>query len=272
VVRKEFPSILYGTAWKKERTTELVEMAIKSGFTGVDTACQPKHYEEPLVGEALKNLYNSGFQREDIFIQTKFTPLGGQDPERVPYNPELSLEEQMEESLEVSLKNLRTEYLDSWIIHSPLNSFGETLKAWRLMEKAVESGKVHHIGVSNLYSFPFFEKLYNEAEIKPSVIQNRFYSQSGYDTEIRKFCLEKGITYQSFWSLTANPHHLNSFSVQKASIRYGVTPAQIWYRFLNQLEILPLIGTTSLQHMREDLAIFKFELEDDEVIEIEALL
>jgi diketogulonate reductase-like aldo/keto reductase len=56
----KMPSLLYGTAWKEQRTADLVEMAIGAGFLGLDTACQPKHYHEAGVGEALVRLAASG--------------------------------------------------------------------------------------------------------------------------------------------------------------------------------------------------------------------
>jgi diketogulonate reductase-like aldo/keto reductase len=47
---KAFPPIFYGTAWKKDKTADLVDLAIRSGFRAIDTACQPKHYNEAGVG------------------------------------------------------------------------------------------------------------------------------------------------------------------------------------------------------------------------------
>ena len=83
----KMPSIMYGTAWKKDLTCDLVVAAVKAGFQGVDTACQPKHYNEKGVGDALSRLLREeGIARESLFIQTKFTPLGGQDPKNVPYD------------------------------------------------------------------------------------------------------------------------------------------------------------------------------------------
>ena len=76
------PPILYGTAWKRERTCELVLAALRAGFRGIDTACQPKHYDEAAVGAALET---SGLRRADLYVQTKYTPLAGQDPDRLPY-------------------------------------------------------------------------------------------------------------------------------------------------------------------------------------------
>jgi hypothetical protein len=79
------------------RTTGYVIRAIRAGFRGIDTACQPKHYREDLVGEALVTLASEyGIQREDIFLQTKFTPIDGQDLNQpLPYDRYASLPEQV---------------------------------------------------------------------------------------------------------------------------------------------------------------------------------
>ena len=80
----KMPPIIYGTAWKKERTTGLSVQAITAGFRGIDTACQPKHYNEPGVGEALIKLNALGIRREALFIQTKFTSLSGSEHKFTP--------------------------------------------------------------------------------------------------------------------------------------------------------------------------------------------
>lgn len=90
------PRIMYGTAWKKLDTCRLVTLALNNGFKGIDTACQPKHYHEPGVGDALVN-----FNREEIFLQTKFTSISGQDANNCPYDKNLPLEEQIITSFEV---------------------------------------------------------------------------------------------------------------------------------------------------------------------------
>ena len=135
----KIPKMIYGTAWKKERTTEYVQQALSAGFRGIDTACQPKHYQEELVGKAIQI---SAIPRSEIFIQTKFTPLPGQDPNRLPYDAKAPLETQVEQSIGASLKNLGTEYLDSLVLHSPLHSLETTLVAWRKMESFVREGQI----------------------------------------------------------------------------------------------------------------------------------
>src|SRR6185436_3748143 len=97
------PTFVYGTAWKKDATTELVKKAVKAGFRAIDTANQLKHYSEALVGEALSALALDGIPRESLWLQTKFTPLNGQD-ERLPYDPQADLATQVNQSFESSLK------------------------------------------------------------------------------------------------------------------------------------------------------------------------
>lgn len=80
-------------------------MALKSGFRAIDTACQPKHYNEAGVGEGI---LRSGIPRKDLFIQTKFSPVGGQDMKTIPYDPKTDVPTQVRISLDVSLKNLKT--------------------------------------------------------------------------------------------------------------------------------------------------------------------
>ena len=79
----------------------------------------------------------------------------------------------------------------------------ETQEAWRAMETHVPQ-QAHTLGISNIYQIEVLKALYDFASVKPSVVQNRFYPNTGYDTEIRAFCTEKGMTYQSFWTLTGS--------------------------------------------------------------------
>lgn len=265
------PGLIYGTAWKENRTSNLVEKALEKGFKGIDTACQPKHYQEHLVGDGLERAFASGVNREDIFLQTKFTPLPGQDPNSIPYDSQAIIEEQIRQSLNVSLRNLRVDYVDSLVIHSPLPTMEETLQAWKTMEAFVDEGRVKQLGISNCYHPEFFKYLFEVSRIKPAVIQNRLYAQSGYDLEIRKFCLDKNILYQSFWTLTANPHILNHSEFVHITNLYKRTSAQIFFRYLNQIEVVPLTGTTSEVHMQEDLDIFDFVIDDNDLKIIDRL-
>jgi diketogulonate reductase-like aldo/keto reductase len=264
--------IIYGTAWKKERTTELVLAAWQAGFRAFDTACQPKHYREDLVGEALVNIMQAGAEREDFYLQTKFTPISGQDAASIPYNPASPVAEQIAQSFAVSQKNLHTTYLNALILHSPLASLDATLDAWRAMEIIFNQEGTQQLGISNCYDVDFFTQLYARVDVKPSILQNRFYAKTGYDTTLRAFCVEHSIRYQSFWSLTANPHVLEQDFIMLLCRRLRKTPAQIFLRYLTARDITPLTGTCDTQHMQDDLSIFEFELSADELAAIDHLL
>jgi diketogulonate reductase-like aldo/keto reductase len=261
------PRILYGTAWKKDETESLVRTAILQGFRGIDTACQPKHYHEAGVGAGLKGT----LARTDLYLQTKFTSLSGQDPARIPYDPKAPLEQQVRQSLAVSLRNLGTDYLDCLVLHSALPSARQTLEAWRTMESMVDSREVRQLGISNCYRLEELEVLFQSARYKPAVVQNRFYADTGYDRDLRAFCRQHGIIYQCFWTLTANPQVLAHRAVRELASKHRRTPAQILFRYLTQNDIVPLTGTRSEIHMREDLAIFDFELPQLERETLDAL-
>ena len=254
------PRIIYGTAWKKTDTQRLVQIAVQRGFRGIDTACQPKHYHEAGVGAGIAAGLNSGLSRRDIYLQTKFTQVAGQDPRQIPYDPAASPAEQVAQSFAASLRNLQTDYLDCLILHSPLPTAQRTLAVWRAMESLVDAGGVRQLGVSNCYSLAEIEHLWRHSRIKPAVVQNRFYAETGYDREIRAFCSRQQIVYQSFWTLTANPQVLADAAITALASAYKRTPPQILFRYLTQIGVVPLTGTRSETHMREDLSIFEFEL------------
>jgi diketogulonate reductase-like aldo/keto reductase len=264
--------IIYGTAWKKAETEALVRTAITQGFRGIDTACQPKHYDEAGVGRGVASCLGERLSRADLYLQTKFTPLGGHDPRRIPYDPEAPLAAQVAQSFEASLRNLQTTYLDCLVLHSPLADAQQLDAVWRAMERIVAAGGARGLGISNCYEARYLENLFDRAKVKPAVVQNRFYAETRYDQEIRAFCRAHDLVYQSFWTLTANPHVLAHEHVRALARRHGRTPEQIFFRYLTQEGVVPLTGTTSVAHMREDLQIFEFELSSDERDAVSALL
>lgn len=266
------PRLLYGTAWKKERTAALVNAALNQGFRGIDTASQPKHYSEAGVGEGIAQASIPSLTREALYLQTKFTPLPGQDPKRVPYDVNAAPAVQVEQSIATSLRNLRTTWLDCVLLHSPIQDARVFSAVWQALEAQVDAGVVRLIGISNCYDLAVLTRLYTQARIKPTVVQNRFYADTGYDMDIRRFCRERQMVYQSFWTLTANPQLLAHPTTLALAQHFDRTPAQILFRWLTQLDIVPLTGTSSVEHMRQDLAIFEFELSADQVREMNALI
>lgn len=266
------PSFMYGTAWKKEATARLVRLAVASGFRAVDTANQPIHYDEALVGEALQALGKEGIERDSLFLQTKFTPAGGQD-HRIPYDPSADLTAQVRQSFAGSLTHLRTEYVDSYVLHAPYSRRGlgdEDWEVWTAMEGLYQSGKTKIIGVSNVTAGQLRE-LCEQANDKPMVVQNRCFAALGWDKEVRGICQAHGIIYQGFSLLTANREVLIDPEIHTIATRLGATPAQVIFRFAMQVGMLPLTGTTSRQHMQEDLQAEQFTLSREEIERIETI-
>jgi len=254
------PYLLYGTAWKENETSRLVHEAIKSGFRFVDTACQPKHYNEPGVGEGIvEAMKELDLSRSDLFIQTKFTSLNGQDPNRLPYDKHAPLEEQVRQSIEASLKNLRTEYIDSLVLHSPMKNHQETMRVWKVLEEKVDDGLIRQLGVSNCYDLREFQMIYDDATIKPKVLQNRFYSESGFDVDLREYCANHDIRYQSFWTLTSGTtrQNLRKHEIEEMAKAKGLTPQTLMYAYMLELGHTPLSGTTNQEHMFADVSIME---------------
>lgn len=268
------PRIVYGTAWKKEATAPLVVKAIRAGFRGIDTACQPKHYFEPGVGEALRIAARDlGVKREELFVQTKFTSLDGQDPNNIPYDKKADLPTQVQQSLEKSLENLGCSYIDSLVMHSPMKTLELTMKVWTEFEKFVSAGKVKQLGLSNCYDIRMLKGVYDQSRVKPSVLQNRFYEDSDYDKEIRAYCRDKNIYYQSFWTLSANKHLFQSKQITNVSQKLGKTPAQVWFKYVTQAhDIVLLTGTKSDEHMAQDLDILDWQLSQEDLTAIDRLI
>lgn len=266
------PSFMYGTAWKKEATKQLVLLAVKSGFKAIDTANQLIHYQEAFVGEALQELQKKGIRRDTLFLQTKFTSVGGQD-HRLPYDPSADLTTQVKQSFASSLTHLVTDYVDSYVLHAPYSrrGLGEAdWQVWSAMEAIYQSKKTRMIGVSNITAGQL-TLLCERANYKPMVVQNRCYAVLAWDKEVREICQTHGIIYQGFSLLTANRQVLAAPEVQQIARRLGATPAQIIFRFAIQIGMLPLTGTTSQQHMIEDLQAEQLTLSSEEVEQIEMI-
>ena len=267
------PTFMYGTAWKEDDTRRLVRMALDAGFRGIDTANQRRHYHEAAVGEALAEAFTDGVvSREQIFLQTKFTHLAGQD-DRLPYDAHADMTTQVEQSFASSLEHLGVDRIDSYVLHGPSFRDGWAagdLEVWRAMETLARDGKVGTIGVSNVSAAQLAE-LCTRAEVPPAVVQNRCFAQLGWDREVRAICREHGITYQGFSLLTANGPVFHHPELRRIVERTERSPAQVVFRFALQIGMVPLTGTSSADHARIDLEAYDFELTDPEIGIIEQL-
>ncbi|KAM3506850.1 hypothetical protein MY10362_002102 [Beauveria mimosiformis] len=256
VSRTRMPKLVYGTAWKKDETVKLVYTALKAGFRGIDTAAQPKHYDEQGVGAGLKRAVLEGIvKREDVFIQTKFTPPSGQN-ENAPYDFGASVQDKVHQSVQSSLKNFTIDgqnaYLDSLVLHSPLDTLDDTIVAWKTLE-GYHPHTIRNLGISNA-TLGIIEALNSRVTVKPAIVQNRFYPDTDYEAGLRVFCKEHNVKFQSFWTIGANPHLIKSQPVMNVVQGSGVGVVSAYYALVMGLGGITILdGTTKEAHMKEDL-------------------
>ena len=273
------PKLIYGTAWKKDKTADLVYKALKAGFRGVDTAAQPKHYDERAVGLGVRQAISEGIvKRENLFvskyilygliaytqililmhlqIQTKFTAPRGQNS-TAPYDFTAPLADKVHQSVQSSLQNFTVQdgsepYLDSLVLHSPMDAISDTLQVWRTLETYVPK-QIRNLGVSNT-DMETFAHLLTETTVKPAIVQNRFHKETSYENDLRQMCSSNGTAFQAFWTLSANRILSQSIPVVAVSQSARVQLPAAYFSLILALEGISILdGTTSEVHMREDL-------------------
>lgn len=173
-----------------------------------------------------------------------------------PYDPNAPLAEKVDQSIRSSLKNFTIEgeepYLDSVVLHSPMDTVQDTMMVWKTLE-SYHPRTIRNIGVSNT-TLHVLEALYTNMTVKPSVVQNRFYDGTEYETRLRAYCRGKDIVFQSFWTLSANPSLVKSGPVKLVARGASVEVAAAYYALVIGLEgVVVLDGTTNESHMKEDL-------------------
>lgn len=162
----------------------------------------------------------------------------------------------MHQSVQSSLKNFTLEgqepYLDSIVMHSPMDTIEETITVWKTLE-SYHPHKVRNLGISNT-SLHVLQKLHADMAVKPAVVQNRFYPDTKYETALRAFARQNGIVFQSFWTIGANPRLVRSKPVILVAQGAGVELVAAYYALVMGLEgVTVLDGTSDEAHMKEDL-------------------
>jgi diketogulonate reductase-like aldo/keto reductase len=285
------PLLLYGTAWKGDRTDSLLRTALNAGFAGFDTASQPKHYREDLVGDALQQfavedrrsdaeeLVRSG----SLWVQSKFTPLDGQDRTRpLPYDASASIGEQVMQSFNTTQRHLAVVSVSALVLHSPYQELADTLEAWAAMSALHDGQLVDHLGISNIYDPLAFAAFFDAVSVKPRFVQNHLHRQTRHLRALLPVLAARNCALQLFWTLTGNPHVLSAPEFVALARQHALTPAELFYAFLLQrglhadVPVTILDGTTNASHMAGDLKIaarsFDVALRDDELASIRALL
>ncbi|PHH73319.1 hypothetical protein CDD80_3902 [Ophiocordyceps camponoti-rufipedis] len=241
-------NLVYGTAWKKHRTASLVYAAIRCGFRAIDSAAHPEHYDEAAVGDGLRRAVVEGI------IQTKFTPPNRHDANWADALE--SLQEEVHKSVTSSLQNFAVSgqepYIDAILLHTPMRTLQQTLVVWHELEKYVPH-KVRRLGICNT-SLDVVCRLHECVRVNPSVVQNPFHQGQSFDVQLRRYCRDNDLLYQSFWTLTANTELARSPVVARVADLAGVQLVPAYYSLVMGLGgIAVLDGTSCEAHMMIDL-------------------
>lgn len=145
-------------------------------------------------------------------------------------------------------------YIDSLVLHSPLDTMQDTLAVWTTLESYTPHA-IRNLGISNV-TLPVLKLLCEEADlaVRPAVVQNRFHDRTAYEVDLRALCRNKDIVFQSFWTLSANPSLARSRPVASVARAAGVEVPAAYYALVLGLEgVTVLDGTTDETHMVDDL-------------------
>lgn len=251
----EMPIIGTGT-WtlSDEEAENSTYYALKSGMRLIDTA---RYYQnEAGVGKGLARAIDEGIvTREDVFITSKI--YGGDHDRAVGI-------------IDAALTDLGVDYIDLMLIHQP---GADDAGVYKAMEEAVESGKIHSIGISNYYTKDQVDEVLSFAEIMPAVIQNEnhIYYQNA---ELRDYVKQFGIVMESWYPFGGRGHTQESFDndvILDLAHTYGKTAAQIILRWHLQDGYIAIPGSSNPDHIAENYDIFDFELSEDEMDRIRGI-
>ncbi|WP_425280083.1 aldo/keto reductase [Enterococcus gallinarum] len=252
------PELGFGT-WQTPNgdvAVSAVKKALEVGYRHIDTAQGYKN--EDSVGQAIKE---SGIPREEIFLTTKLWN------ENHSYDLVLS-------SFEESLKKLQTDYIDLFLIHWPNpvkfrdNWQSANAETWRAMEELYQAGKIKAIGVSNFLPH-HFEELKKTATIFPMVNQI-FLAPGELQKEVVSYCQEHNVLLEAYSPLGTGKI-FDVPEMQELSDKYSKTIAQIAIRWSLQHGFLPLPKSVTPSRIEENLAVFDFELSDEDMQRIDQL-
>lgn len=247
----EIPAVAFGTYKAADgKSADVIRTAIEAGYRYFDTASF--YGTETYLAEAVRE---SGISRDEIFIASKL------------WKTEMGYDN-VKKAFERTLENLETDYLDLYLIHWPLPEPGYKewrqldKETWRAMEELYEAGKIRAIGLSNFLPH-HIENILKDCRVRPAVDQIEYHP--GYSQEaVVNYCRERGILVQA-WSPIGRSRVLDEPLVKELAAKYGVSPAQICLKFAVQRNIIPLPKSSSEDRMRENLDLYSFELEQDDI-------
>lgn len=247
----EIPAVGFGTFKTADNQDEsVIREAIRQGYRHLDTASF--YFNEEAVGKAVKE---SKIPREEFFITSKV------------WRDQLGYESTLKE-FEKSCERLGTDYLDLYLIHWPrptdLNAEWKDLdvETWKAMEELYRAKRVRAIGVSNFLPH-HLNNLMERTGIVPAVNQLEFHP--GYMQKAAvDFSQRLGIQVEA-WSPIGRARVLKEPILAELAAKYEVSAAQICIRFALQCGVLPLPKSSSPERMRQNLDVFDFQIEDDDM-------
>ena len=250
----DMPILGLGTyALDHDTCVNSVMALLESGGRLIDTAYM--YGNEEAVGEGVRRgMEEYGIPREDIFVITKIYPNQFSDPEA---------------AIDMALEKLDIGYIDMMLLHHP--GAGD-VNAYKAMEKYVEAGKIHSLGLSNWYVEELTEFL-PQVTIMPALVQNEIHPYY-QEQDVVPFIQEKGIVVQCWYPLGGRGYTadlLGNETIQSIAQAHGVSAAQVILRWDLQRGIVVIPGSSNPEHIRENLDLFGFELSDDEMGQIAAL-
>ena len=262
----EIPSIIMGTAICDQQARSRFEMhisdkklftnmsnglvyAVKNGITGIDTGRD--YNNQPILGNIFKDLFrNHIVNREELFITTKV----GNGQQRLC---------DMEKELDISLKSLKLDYLDLWMLHWPLPDF--YIDNWKQLCKIYKSGKVKAIGIANVRERHLLELEQADVEVMPQIIQVECHPFRTVDG-LRKLCTDKNIQVEAY---TANcamlPFVRENQLLNELAHKYGNSLTQIIMRWHVQLGVVPIFSSNNPKHISENIDVFDFVISEDDM-------
>ena len=243
------PSVGIGTFLLEPKDAQnSVKEALKLGYRLIDTA--NAYMNERAVGRGMKE---SGVDRKDIFLSTKLWPSEYENPNAV----------------EETLERLGTDYIDLLFIHQPTKNWRE---GYKQLIKAYKEGKIRAIGISN-FEGEYIDSLLKEFDVIPQVIQvecHPFYPQ----TDLRKITNKENIRIMSWYPLGGKgmtAELLDSDIIKNMANKYHKSPAQIILKWHNEMGFIVIPGSKNVDHIKDNINIFDFELTKDDMNEISKL-
>ena len=246
----EMPIMGLGTySLSDEECYNSITALLEAGGRLIDTA--HAYGNEAAVGRAVRD---SDIPREEIFVITKLYPDQFDDPET---------------AIDLALETLDIEYVDMLLLHHP--GAGD-VEAYLAMEKAIEDGKIHSIGLSNWY-VEELEEFLPQINITPALVQNEIHPYY-QENDVIPYIQNLGITVQGWYPFGGRGHTselLGNETISSIAKAHEVTSAQIILRWNLQKGVVVIPGSSNPEHIRENLDLFGFELTEDEMKQMNVL-